>query len=119
MREYKVTIDSDTERWFNKDGELHRDEDEPAVIFADGARIWYKNGEIHRVGAPAVIYEDGSEFWYQNDNYHREDGPAVLYADGTKEYWLNGELQPDPEEVKELTVAEIEELLGHRVKVVK
>jgi hypothetical protein len=118
MQEYEVTIDEDAERWY-LNGELHRDEDEPAVIFADGARIWYKNGEIHRVGAPAVIYEDGSEFWYQNDHYHREDGPAVLYTDGTKEYWVNGKRQPDPEEVKELTVAAIEELLGHRVKVVK
>ena len=56
-----------TKRYF-KDGKLHRDVDEPAVILSDGSKFYYKNGELHRDG----------------------DEPAVIYTDGTEEYWKNG-----------------------------
>jgi hypothetical protein len=53
---------------------------------------------------------------------HREDGPAIEYANGKRYWFLNGE-QVTEEEVmkptKELIVAEIEKLLGHKVKIVK
>jgi hypothetical protein len=71
------------------------------------------------------VYEDGSKDWYLNDKLHREDGPAVEYADGTKFWYLNGiemteqEHQQRTNPAKELTVAEVEKLLGHRVKIVK
>jgi hypothetical protein len=120
MQEYRVEIDScGTERWFNKDDELHREDDKPAVIYADGARIWYQYDRLHRVDGPAATFADGSEAWYKNGKYHRIGGPAVIHADGYEEFWINGKRQPDPNDVKELTVAAIEELLGHRVKVVK
>jgi hypothetical protein len=32
-------------RYWLKNGEIHRDGDEPAVIWADGTRDWYKNGQ--------------------------------------------------------------------------
>lgn len=32
-------------RWF-KDGLLHRDGDEPAIICANGTRYWYKHGKL-------------------------------------------------------------------------
>ena len=36
---------------------LHRDGDKPAMIFTDGSKSWYKNGQRHREGdEPAVIY---------------------------------------------------------------
>jgi hypothetical protein len=63
--------------------------------------------------------------WWLNDQLHREDGPAIEWADGTKSWWLNGEYLTEEEfnrrtaKVKELTVAEIGELLGYEVKVVK
>jgi hypothetical protein len=97
MQEYRVTIDANgTQRWYNKDNELHREDDQPAVIYTDGDR-----------------------FWYLNNNLHRENGPAVIYYNGTEEYWVNGVLQPNPNEFKELTVADIEKILGYRIKVVK
>lgn len=60
--------------YFNSDGQLHRDEDLPAVEYVGGKgflkkREWWKNGWPHR------------------DN----DLPAVEYADGTWECWKNGE----------------------------
>jgi len=56
-----------TLRWYNKDGQLHRDNDLPAVIYLDGYKEWWINGELHRENdMPAIIYEDGSKEWYIN-----------------------------------------------------
>jgi hypothetical protein len=61
---------------------------------------------------------NGDKFWYKNGELHREDGPAVEYYDGTKKWYLNGFNYTEEEflkkisPVKELTVAEIEKLLG-------
>ena len=71
------------------------------------------------------VYGDGSKFWYLNDKLHREDGPAIEYANGIKYWYLKGKLLPQEEHqkrmnpAKELTVAEVEKLLGYRVKIVK
>jgi hypothetical protein len=167
MQEYKVTIDDKgTQRWYNEDGQLHRENDKPALVYKNGNQFWFKNGKRHRENGPAVIYHNGDQYWYlkgrrhredgpaaihangdkcwyKNGVYHREDGPAIIYANGTEcwynkdgklhredgpavicaagreEYWVNGVWQLNPNDVKELTVAEIEELLGYRVKIVK
>jgi len=57
--------------WRNAGGRLHREGDCPAVIWANGTRLWWRNGDLHRDGGqPAVIYfHGGEEFW--------EDGQRV------------------------------------------
>ena len=71
------------------------------------------------------VYEGGSKHWYLNGKPHREDGPAVEYANGDKEWWLNGKKLTEEQflkettKTKELTVAELEELLGYSIKIVK
>jgi hypothetical protein len=83
------------------------------------------NGKRHREDGPAIEFTNGTRCWYLNGKRHREDGPAIEYSDGTPEWWLNGEEYTEEEfnkktaKVKELTVAEIESLLGYAVKVVK
>jgi len=68
---------------------------------------------------------NGAREWYLSGKRHREDGPAVEYADGSREWYLNGEEYTEEEflkltfKAKELTIAEIESLLGYPVKVVK
>jgi hypothetical protein len=120
MQEYKVIIyDSGTEFWYNKDNQPHRDNDKPAIIFANGTQYWYQNGKRHRDGGPAIVYADGDQSWYKNGKLHRVSGPAITYADGAEEYWVNGKRRPNPKEFKELTVADIEKILGYRIKVVK
>ena len=63
--------------------------------------------------------------WRLDGKIHREDGPAIEYASGDKEWWLNGEKYTEKEflaktrPVKELTIAEVEKLLGYPVKIVK
>ena len=95
-----------------------------------GNKFWFKDKKmsmvaLHREDGPAVEWADGHKVWLLNGERHREDGPAIEYTDGDKEWFLNGKQLSEEEfnarmsPTKELTVAEIEKLLGHRVKVVK
>eukprot|EP01117_Protostelium_nocturnum_P012134 TRINITY_DN4452_c0_g1_i17.p1 TRINITY_DN4452_c0_g1~~TRINITY_DN4452_c0_g1_i17.p1 ORF type:complete len:116 (+),score=25.07 TRINITY_DN4452_c0_g1_i17:74-421(+) len=53
---------------FYKEGEVHRDNDLPAIIEANGTQYWFKKGKPHR------------------DN----NLPAIIRADGTREWWKEG-----------------------------
>ena len=71
------------------------------------------------------VYENGSNHWFLDGKRHREDGPAIEFLSGLKGWFLNG-IEYSEEEywnqlnpAKELTVTEIESLLGYRIKVVK
>jgi len=86
----------DGDRYYYKNGKLHRDGDKPAVIWADGTKFYYKNGKLHRGGdKPAVIYTNGTKY-YKNGELHRDgDKPAVICASGTKYYYKNGKQHRD------------------------
>ena len=60
-------------------------------VYANGTKIWYSNGQLHREDGPAAEYASGTKYWYQNGQWHREDGPAIENANGTKYWYLNGE----------------------------
>ena len=63
-----------TKRWYNEKGQLHRDNDKPAVVSAHGTKFWYQDGLKHRDGdKPAVIWARDS-----------------IWARGSKEWWQNG-----------------------------
>ena len=70
------------------------------------------------------VLPSGTKEWRVNGELHREDGPAVDWFDGAKQWWINGEQVTEEEHhtltsgTKELTVEQIEQLLGHKVKVV-
>ena len=121
-----------TRIWYLND-KRHR-EDGPAIKYANGTREWYSNGKYHREDGPACEYPDGSRCWWLNGNLHREDGPAVELNGPAIEYtddrcrrlwYLDGVEYTEEEflkktaKVKELTVAQIQALLGYPVKVVK
>jgi hypothetical protein len=74
--------------WY-RNGELHR-EDGPAIVFVDGSKEWWKNGQRHREDGPAVIRSDGIREWWRDGKLHREDGPAVVTTNGRQEWWKNG-----------------------------
>ena len=103
---------------------LHR-EDGPAFVTFDGTEYWYQNGLRHREDGPAVKYTTGSEEWYLNGKRHRMDGPAISYDTGYKCWYINGAPMTEAEflaatqPVVEMTVADVEKLLGKRVKIVK
>ena len=93
-------------------------------VFDNGDRWWYLNDKRHREDGPAIEYSNGSRWWYLNGKLHREDGPAMEFTNGTRRWYLNDVEYTEKEflkktaKVKELTVAEIESLLGYQIKVV-
>ena len=71
------------------------------------------------------LWDDGTKYWCLDGQLHREDGPAIEYPDGVKRWFLNDvhyteeEFKKKIAPVKEYTVADLEKLLGHSVKIVK
>ncbi len=127
MAKYYVVTEGDWTMWF-KDAEmkiLHRDNG-PAWESVNGDKHWYVDGKQHRDGGPAVVLaDDGGEIWYKYDLRHREDGPAVEGPNGGGQYWLNDKRLTKEEweqalrPAEELTVAQIEQLLGKKIKIIK
>jgi hypothetical protein len=94
---YKI-INKLEEKWCNKDGLLHRDNDLP-IMMKNGNKFWYINGVPSRLdislpyiemsnGYKEYNLEDGGhreishkkEEWFNKDNLlHREDGPAYIF----------------------------------------
>jgi hypothetical protein len=90
MKEYKVKVTEKHTKWYNLEGQLHR-EDGPAIERVDGYKAYYINGKLHREDGPAVEWENGDKSYYINGKLHREDGPALENADGDKYYYINDE----------------------------
>jgi hypothetical protein len=91
-------------------------------VYENGTREWYLNGKLHREDGPAIEWVNGTCFWCLNGKLHREDGPAVEYADGSRYWYLNDKKVTEQEVMKpakELTLTEVERLLGHKVKIIK
>ena len=93
-----------------------------------GTTRWHKDAKckvLHHDEGPAIEYTTGNKFWYQNGDLHRTDGPAVEWANGTKEWYINGKILTEAkfraatQPVVEMTVADIEKLVGKRVKIIK
>ena len=99
---YKVTVYEDRTVWSNEEGQLHRDGNLPAVEYATGEKWYYLNNQLHNDNDAAVVYQDGGKEYWLNDE-------ELTYAQ-----WLE-QTQP----ATEMTVADIEKAIGHRVKVVK
>ena len=64
-----------TQRWYDRDGRRHRDDDLPAVIWSGsdfpvcttffGCKSWYQHGKCHREGnLPALVFSNGDQMWY-------------------------------------------------------
>ena len=95
------------------------------VTVDENATQWYLNGQYHREDGPAVEYASGSNEWYLNGKPHRMDGPAVEYANGSKYWYLHGQRVTQEEHARrtrpvlELTMAEVEKLIGRPVKIIR
>jgi len=98
----------------------------PAVDYSGrGSKWWYKNGVRHKIDGPAIVWLNGSKEWWINGKRHREDGPAVERNNGYKQWWITGtqyteaEFLSKTQPATELTIAEIEQQLGYKIKLVK
>ena len=97
---YEVTVSDTRKIEFRQNGKLHR-LDGPAVQFVGGCSYW-ENGELHRLDGPALI--QGIIIRYYIKGVHYTSKEAYDFA-----------IQP----TKELTIQEIEDLLGYKIKVIK
>ena len=94
-------------------------------VFTNGNKYWFLNGQHHREEGPAIEWADGTKYWYLNGQRHREEGPAIEWADGDKAWYLNNESLTEEEfnermtPTVEMTMAQINEALGKKVKVVE
>ena len=77
--------DGDRE-WRNAAGKLHRDDDLPAIVYADGTKMWYQDGVLTRVnGGPSIEYPGGARCWYKDGELRRfmqESDALYWYRDG-------------------------------------
>jgi hypothetical protein len=79
--------------WYKR-GVLHRDGDQPALIFEDGLRLYYQNGVLHRDGDLPARENDikgGITIWYRNGKRHRDgDKPAYISRDNNHIWYKEG-----------------------------
>ena len=122
VEEYQVKVYPDRTEWY-QNGQLHR-VGGPAEEWANGSKFWYQNNQLHRLDGPAREWANGDKFWYQNGQLHRLDGPAIEETNGNKFWFLHGQQYTYDEfikktSVKELSVADIEKILGYSIKIIK
>ena len=90
----------------------------PYIIKQGGASFYYKDPDhsiLHREDGPAIVWSDGRRSWWINGDRHREDGPAVIYADGSKNWWVNGKKLTEDEFNEHLNRCDIKkEIQGHK-----
>lgn len=87
----KIILEDGTIEYKNESGDIHNVNDEPAVIYSNGTKMWCKNGELHRDNdLPAIIESDGTKMWYKNGKLHRDNEPAIILHDGTIGWFKEG-----------------------------
>jgi hypothetical protein len=81
------------------------------TIEADGTRLYYRRGKLHRTDGPAFEKTDGSKMWWLNGKRHREDGPSSIWSDGSREWCLNGDLYTMNSYMEKIGLTEEEKVL--------
>lgn len=93
---------------FTRNNKLHRD-DGPALIYNDGHKVWYQDGEIHRVDGPAVIIQNRQK-WFRRGKLHNWAEPAVqgytASGDRIERWFVNGE---------DITTAAVSWMIGYDI----
>ena len=85
MDKYTTRIDEYGDKFWYKNGELHRDNDLPSVVLSDERKEWHQNGLLHRENGPAIIYKN----LYIDHLKYRDDDSYVIIGD-CEEYYLEG-----------------------------
>ena len=74
LLKYSITTNEDRTTTYRFNGEAHRDEDQPSVIYADGTKAWYQNGLRHRDDdLPAIIHATGSKAWFVHGRFIKSE----------------------------------------------
>ena len=92
-----VVFANGTKVWY-RHGDRHRDGDLPSTEYADGPVEYRKHDKLHRADGPAYIVPGQVRAWYQEGRRHRLDGPAVDHLDtGETSWWVHGTRLTDDE----------------------
>lgn len=72
--------------------QYHSYDDKPALIESCGDKYWFKEGLLHRDNdLPAFIGIDGRRWWYKDGVRNRDnDLPAIVYPNGYAEWFIDG-----------------------------
>jgi hypothetical protein len=80
--------------WYDADKKLHRDDDNPAVVYSNGTMTWFQHGVPGRSDPtkPHMIDAKLTKKWLDADRllHSHGDRPAVIFEDGTKRWYLHG-----------------------------
>ena len=79
LNKFTMIIDNGNYTSYELNGKRHRENDKPAIEWADGYKEWWVNGKLHRENdKPAIEYADVYKSWYVNGKRHRgNDKPAI------------------------------------------
>lgn len=88
---FKLTTRTISVTTYYKNGLIHRDNEQPAVISDDGHIGRYTNGKPHCTFGPAIVHSCGNELYFYEGQLHNDCGAAVKYNNGYREYWVWGE----------------------------
>jgi hypothetical protein len=70
-KEFKYSVDSN--------GEYHSFDDQPAIEYLNGNKIWMKNGVMHRCQYLGPAFQSNIKMeYYMNGKLHCDYGPAVI-----------------------------------------
>jgi len=84
--------------WYKTYGDVINFRNHYRIDRATGKKEWYKEHRLHRDNdEPAVIFPNGDKEWRQEGRLHRKFGPARTKANGTEEYWYAGRQKPKEE----------------------
>ena len=79
----------DNYRSWHCDGELHRDNDLPAIVCND-YKEWRIHGMIHRDNdLPAIVFPE-AQFWYKDNMRHRGDDKPAIINKNYQAWFING-----------------------------
>jgi hypothetical protein len=66
--------------------------DQPAVIYSNGTKEWYRLGKLHRENdKPAIEHANGIHKWYLTGEVYRyQNFPQVVDTKKNIKYWVDG-----------------------------
>ena len=85
-----------TRYWYDAQARFHNEDDYPAIVYADGTRVWLRHGAYWRAdGKPHEVWADGKQVWVDDAGEpHRAgpqpDLPAIVHGDGSRQWLRHG-----------------------------
>lgn len=75
-----------------QNGVIHREDDQPAMTYANGIKLWYFHGKQHRSGGlPAYEHPNGDKRWFVDGKKHRTGLlPAEVHPNGVNRWFKYG-----------------------------